>query len=78
MKTCDIFYLESVSIISFSHFFTGMQAQYKQRRKYRDPETCCTPPLVEDNLWTTMDDDPFGVYTSLGMYLVSLLDNAPN
>ena len=55
-----------------------MQAQFKQRRKYRDPETCCTPPLVEDNLWTTMDDDPFGVYTSLGMYLVSLLDNAPN
>ena len=55
-----------------------MQNQFKQRRKYRDPETCCTPPLVEDNLWTTMDDDPFGVYTSLGMYLVSLLDNAPN
>ena len=44
-----------------------MQNQFKQRRKYRDPETCCTPPLVEDNLWTTMDDDPFGVYTSLGM-----------
>ena len=44
-----------------------MQNQFKQRRKYRDPETCCTPPLVEDNLWTTMDDDPFGVYHSLGM-----------
>ena len=43
-----------------------MQNEFKQRRKYRDPETCCTPPLVEDSLWSAMDDDPFGVYTNLG------------
>ncbi len=44
----------------------GMQNEFKKRRKYRDPETCCTPPMVEDQLWTAMDDDPFGVYTDLG------------
>ena len=43
-----------------------MQNEYKHRKKYRDPETCCTPPIVEDQLWTNLDDDPFGVYTSLG------------
>ena len=45
---------------------SGMQKEYKDRKKYRDPETCCTPPLAEDIMWTTLDDDPFGVYTSLG------------
>ena len=43
-----------------------MQNENKNRRKFRDPETCCTPPLVEDQLWTNLSDDPVGVYTDLG------------
>ena len=43
-----------------------MKTQHKKRRKYRDPETCCTPPLAEDMLWATLDDDPLGIYNSLG------------
>ena len=49
-----------------THHVSGMLNQFKQRKKTRDPETCCTPPLVEDSLWTNLEDDPFGVYTSLG------------
>ena len=44
----------------------GMQGEFEKRRKYRDPESCCTPPLVEDSLWTNLEDDPFGVFTDLG------------
>ena len=43
-----------------------MQNENKNRRKFRDPETCCTPPLVEDQLWSNLSDDPVGVYTDLG------------
>ena len=43
-----------------------MQNESKQHRKYRDTETCCTPPMAEDNLWSELYDDPFGVYTYLG------------
>ena len=43
-----------------------MIKEHESRRKYRDPETCCTPPLAEDTLWTNLDDDPMGVYTDLG------------
>lgn len=45
---------------------TGMHNEFKKRRKTRDPETCCTPPLAEDSLWTNLDDDPFGVFSELG------------
>jgi hypothetical protein len=48
------------------HHTMGMQTEYKKRRKTRDPETCCTPPMAEDSLWTNLDDDPFGVFTDLG------------
>ena len=48
------------------HHVTGMNKQHDKRKKTRDPETCCTPPLAEDTLWTNLDDDPFGVYTELG------------
>ena len=44
----------------------GLRAERKKRRKRRDPETCCTPPLAEDMLWTALDDDSLGVYTDLG------------
>ena len=44
----------------------GMQLENEKRKKYRDPETCCTPPLAEDSLWSNLNDDPFGVYTDLG------------
>ena len=54
-----------VSLQAFQHV-TGMQNEFKKRRKIRDPETSCTPPLVEDQLWTNCDDDPFGVFSNLG------------
>ena len=44
----------------------GLRAERKKRKKFRDPETACTPPLAEDLLWTALDDDPLGVYTDLG------------
>lgn len=44
----------------------GMRLEHKKRRKYRDPETCCTPPMAEDMLWPQLDEDPLGVYTDLG------------
>ena len=43
-----------------------MKSIHKKRRKYRNPETCCTPPLAEDMLWSTLDDDPLGIYHRLG------------
>ena len=43
-----------------------MKTQYRKRRKYRNPETCCTPPLAEDMLWSALDDDPLGIYHELG------------
>ena len=49
-----------------SMHLAGMKAEHKKRRKYRDPETCCTPPLAEDMLWAALDDDPLGVYNDLG------------
>ena len=54
-----------VSLQAYQHV-TGMQNEFKKRKKTRDPETCCTPPLVEDQLWTNLDDDPFGVFSNLG------------
>ena len=38
----------------------------KKRKKFRDPQTSCTPPLAEDLPWSALDDDPLGVYTDLG------------
>ena len=43
-----------------------MKIQHKKRKKFRDPETCCTPPLAEDMLWSNLDDDPLGIYHDLG------------
>lgn len=54
-----------LSLQAFQHT-TGMQNEFKKRKKCRDPETSCTPPLVEDSLWTNLDDDPFGVFSELG------------
>ena len=54
-----------VSLQAFNHV-SGMIKEHEKRKKARDPETCCTPPLAEDTLWTNLDDDPFGVYTDLG------------
>ena len=62
-----LLYLEVIVSCLFSSMFVlGMKAEHKKRRKYRDPETCCTPPLAEDMLWTRLDDDPLGVYNDLG------------
>jgi len=44
----------------------GLREERKKRKKHRDPETACTPPLAEDLLWSAMDDDPLGVHTGLG------------
>ena len=44
----------------------GLRLEHKKRRKVRDPETCCTPPLAEDMLWSRVDEDPLGVYNDLG------------
>ncbi len=44
----------------------GLRAEHKKRRKVRDAETCCTPPLAEDMLWSRVDEDPLGVYNALG------------
>ena len=44
----------------------GLRTEHKRRRRHRDPETCCTPPLAEDMLWSEMDEDPLGVYNDLG------------
>ena len=54
-----------VSLQAFHHV-AGMNKQHDKRKRHRDPETCCTPPLAEDTLWTNLNDDPFGVYTELG------------
>jgi len=54
-----------LSLQALAHI-TGMQNLHKCRRKIRDPETCCTPPLVEDSLWSNLVDDPVGVFTELG------------
>jgi hypothetical protein len=54
-----------ISLQAYQHT-AGMQNEFKKRKRARDPETCVTPPMVEDNLWTSLDDDPFGVYNSLG------------
>lgn len=43
-----------------------MRAEHKSRKKFRDPDTCCTPPLAEDMPWSALEDDPLGVYTDLG------------
>jgi hypothetical protein len=45
---------------------TGLRHEHKKRKKYRDPETCCTPPMAEDMLWSEIDEDPIGVYNELG------------
>ncbi len=44
----------------------GMRVEHKRRRRRRDPETCCTPPLAEDELWPQVDEDPVGVFSELG------------
>ena len=44
----------------------GLRSESKKRSRKRDPETCCTPPLAEDMLWSGLDDDPMGVYNELG------------
>jgi len=44
----------------------ALKEERKKRRKFRDPETACTPPLAEDMLWSALDDDPLGVHTELG------------
>ena len=44
----------------------GLRVEHKKRRKVRNPETCCTPPLAEDMLWSRVDEDPLGVYNDLG------------
>jgi hypothetical protein len=44
----------------------GLRAEHKKRRRHRDPETCCTPPMAEDNLWSRIDEDPLGIYNDLG------------
>ena len=43
----------------------ALKEERKKRRKFRDPETACTPPLAEDMLWSALDDDPLGVHTGL-------------
>lgn len=45
---------------------TAMRTENKKRRRVRDPETCCTPPLAEDMLWSGLVNDPMGVFTDLG------------
>lgn len=49
-----------------NHAILGLRSENKKRSKKRDPETCCTPPLAEDSLWSGLDDDPLGVYNELG------------
>ena len=43
-----------------------MRAEHKKRKKLRDPETCCTPNLAEEMLWSELDEDPLGVYNQIG------------
>ena len=45
---------------------TGLRAEHRKRKKVRDPETCCTPPLAEDMLWPEIDEDPLGIYNEMG------------
>ena len=52
--------------LQVNHSILGLRAEHKKRGKQRDPDTCCTPPLAEDSLWTGLDDDPMGIYNELG------------
>jgi len=45
-----------VSLQAFHHV-AGMNKQHDTRKRHRDPETCCTPPLAEDTLWTNLNDE---------------------
>lgn len=44
---------------------TPLREEHKKRRKWPDRDRCLTPPLAEDLPWTSLDDDPLGVHTSL-------------
>lgn len=52
--------------LQVNHVVLGLRAEHKKRQKKKDPQTCCTPPLAEDMLWSGLDDDPMGIYNELG------------
>jgi len=64
VTTWHIFYLQKQ--FQVQNAILGLRAENMKRGRRRDPQTCCTPPLAEDMLWSGLDDDPMGVYNELG------------